>query len=345
MTQAPLSAQITGGASVPATPPSRSAPPRLSVAPGPHIADRSLTTQRMMADVMLGLLPLVAVAIAQFRQHALFQIAVTTCVAVIAEWVFTRMRGRVPTLWDGSAVVTGLILALSLPASAPWYAGTVGAVVAIGIGKAIFGGLGQNLFNPAMVGRAFAMIAFPASMGASAYVKPAFDIDIVSGATPLTALKMGGTVTPILPLFLGTTNGSIGETSALAVLLGGLYLCARRTASWEIPAGASLALLMATVLPTLWRGFSGWTPAHELCAGAFLYGAFFIATDPVTSPLTPRGKWLFGIGFGLLVLLIRRLSSYPEGVMFAVLIMNALVPLINRATIPTPIGGPLPIQK
>ncbi|MCX7817794.1 MAG: RnfABCDGE type electron transport complex subunit D [Kiritimatiellae bacterium] len=314
----------------------------LTVAPGPHLADRSLTTQRMMVDVLLGLLPLVAVALAQFRHHALFQIAVTVSASVIAEWLFARMRSRPATLWDASAVVTGLILALSLPATAPWYAGAVGAVVAIGIGKAIFGGLGQNLFNPAMVGRAFAMIAFPAALGASAYVSPAVQLDAVSGATPLTALKMSGTVTPVLPLFLGLTNGSIGETSALAALLGGAYLCARRTASWEIPAGAIIALLAATGLPVLWRGLAAWTPLHELCAGAFLYGAFFIATDPVTTPLTPRGKWIFGIGFGLLVVLIRRLSGYPEGVMFAILIMNALVPLINRATIPVPVGGPTP---
>ncbi len=337
------SAPPTGGTT--ATAAARPREPRLTVAPGPHIADRSLTTQRMMADVLLALLPLVAVAIAQFRQYALFQIAVATSAAVIAEWVFARMRGRPATLWDGSAAVTGLILALSLPATAPWYSGAVGAIVAIGVGKAMFGGLGQNLFNPAMVGRAFAMIAFPAALGATAYVNPTLGLDALSGATPLTALKMSGNVTPVLPLVLGMTNGAIGETSALASILGGLYLCARRTASWEIPAGSIAALLIATGLPALVRGVSGWSPLHDLCAGAFLYGAFFIATDPVTSPLTPNGKWIFGIGYGLLVLMIRRLSGYPEGVMFAVLIMNALVPLINRATIPVPVGGPVPSPK
>lgn len=316
--------------------------PAITVAPGPHISDGALTTQRMMIDVLLALAPLVAVAVVQFRQYALFQIAVTVSFAVLAEWAFVRMRGRAPTLRDCSALVTGLILALSLPAGAPWYAGAVGAVVAIGLGKVIFGGLGQNLFNPAMVGRAFAMIAFPVAMGASAYVQRDLGIDALTAATPLTAFKMARETTALGPLFFGMTNGSIGETSALAALLGGLYLCVRRTASFEIPAGAILALAAASGLPALVRGAGGWTAAHDLCAGAFLYGAFFIATDPVSSPLTPKGKWVFGVGFGLLVLMIRRLSGYPEGVMFAVLIMNALVPLINRATIPTPVGGPVP---
>jgi len=295
----------------------------------------------MMADVLVGLAPLVAVAVAQFRQHALFQMAIASCSAVVSEWLFARMRGRPATLWDLSALVTGLILALSLPAGAPWYAGAVGAAVAIGLGKAIFGGLGQNLFNPAMVGRAFAMISFPAALGASAYVSPSLGIEAVTSATPLTAFKMSGQVTPIGPLFLGATNGSIGETSALAALLGGLYLCFRRTAPWEIPAGAILAM-GAAALPGLVGGGTTWTLAHDLSAGAFMYGAFFIATDPVTSPLTPRGKWIFGAGFGLLVAMIRRFSGYPEGVMFAILVMNALVPLINRGTIPVPVGGPAP---
>jgi electron transport complex protein RnfD len=318
--------------------------PALSVAPGPHLYEGDLTTRRMMLDVILALVPLIAVGVAQFRHWALVQIGWAVSAAVLAEWAFVSLRGRRPTLWDGSAVVTGLILALSLPAPAPWYVGVVGAVVAIGLGKVIFGGLGQNVFNPAMVGRAFVMIAFPAAMGASAYVQRAWAVDALTQATPLTSFKMEGTVTPLAALFLGKTNGSIGETSALAALLGGLYLCWRRTASWEIPAGAILAVALAAGVPVVWRGASAWTVAHELCAGAFLYGAFYIATDPVTTPLTPRGKWIFGIGFGLLVLAIRRLSGYPEGVMFAVLIMNSLVPLINRATVPVPVGGPMRIR-
>jgi len=319
--------------------------PILTVSPGPHISSGSLTTRRMMTDVLLGLLPLTAFALWQFRLGALMQMGIGVMAAMAAEWLFQRMRGRAASLDDGSAVVTGLILALSLPSTAPWYVAAVGSFAAIGVGKVVFGGLGQNLFNPAMVGRAFAMIAFPAAMGASAYVVPGAAVDALTHATPLTALKMAGETSPLGALFLGAVNGSIGETSALAALLGGLYLCLRRSASWEIPAGAAAAMLVLTGLPALMGGGGAWTPWHHLSAGAFLYGAFFIATDPVSSPLTPKGKWIFGAGFGALTLAIRSLSGYPEGVMFAVLIMNSIAPLIDRMTIPVPVGGPVPEKK
>lgn len=318
--------------------------PQLTVAPGPHIADGSLTTRRMMLDVILAALPLVGVSLALFRQYAALQIALSIASALAAERLFGWMRRRPSTLGDLSAAVTGLILGLSLPAAAPWYVAVVGAFAGIGFGKAVFGGLGQNIFNPAMVGRAFVMMAFPAALGATAYVAPSLGIDALTQATPLTAFKMSGRATDLLPLFLGWTNGSIGETSALAALVGGVYLCARGTAAWRIPAGAIVAMAALAGIPDLFRS-TPWTVGHQLASGAFMFGAFFIATDPVSSPLTPKGQWIFGAGFGALVLLIRKLSGYPEGVMFSVLLMNAVTPLINRWTIPTPVGGPVPERK
>ncbi len=318
--------------------------PVLHVAPAPHLFSGALTTRRMMFDVLLALVPVLLASLFVFRQYAVIQLAICVVSCLVAEWLFTAMRGRKATLGDGSAAVTGAILGLSLPASAPWYVGFVGSFTAIGLGKVVFGGLGNNIFNPAMVGRAFVMIAFPAVLGATAYVVPGSSVDGLTHATPLTALKMLGESTGLLPLFLGTTNGSLGETSALACMLGGAYLCWRRTASWEIPAGSIAAVVVIAGILSVTAGGS-WGVLHELFSGAFLFGAFYIATDPVSSPLTPKGKWIFGIGFGVLVMLIRKLSGYPEGVMFSVLIMNSVVPLINRWTIPTPVGGPVPEKK
>ena len=317
---------------------------RFEIGPAPHAKDAALTTRRMMIDVWVALTPVLAVSTWVFGRHAWEQLAICVSSCLVAETVFDRLRGRRAKLSDGSATVTGAILALSLPVTAPWYVGVIGSTVASGIGKAVFGGLGQNIFNPAMVGRAFVMIGFPASMGAAAYAlgtDAGGALDALSSATPLTAFKRSELITPLGSLVVGTVNGSLGETSALACLAGGLYLCVRRAASWEIPAGMLGVVLLVGSLANLAGGQAPqWTVWHRLCSGSLLFGACFIATDPVTSPLTPRGKWIFGAGIGALVLLIRRLSGYPEGVMFAVLTMNAVTPLIDRWTIPTPVGGP-----
>ncbi len=319
--------------------------PVIEVAPGPHVHDTALTTQRMMIDVLIALAPLVAVALIVFGKPAAVQIVLCMICCLVAEAFFQTMRGKEMALHDGSALVTGLILALSLPATAPGYVALIASFVAIGMGKVIFGGLGHNIFNPAMVGRAFAMINFPTVLGATAYIAAGSGIDALTRQTPLTAFKMEGISTPLTALMLGTTNGSLGETSALACLIGGIYLCSRKTASWQIPVGCLLAVMVVAGSINLVNLEASWTVVHELCGGALLFGAFFIATDPVSSPITPCGKWIFGIGFGLFVMLLRKLSGYPEGVMFAVLIMNAVTPLINRWTIPAPIGGPVPERK
>ena len=182
------------------------------------------------------------------------------------------------------------------------------------------------------------MIAFASAMGASAYINADGTIDAMSMATPLTAFKQGGVTTAILDLFVGVTNGSLGETSAFACLLGGGYLLYRKTASWEIPVGILSAVVVISFLADMSGGFGGRFVMHQLFGAALLFGTFFIATDPVSSPVTPKGKWIFGMGTGSLIMVIRLFSGYPEGVMFAVLLMNAMTPLINRWTIPKPIG-------
>lgn len=316
--------------------------PSIHVAPAPHIGSTSLSTRKMMIDVMIGLAPVFAVAVYVFRQYAVYQAVVCVLSCLLAEAVFAAMRRRWSALFDGSTIITGLILAFSIPATAPWYVGLIGSFAAIGIGKAAFGGLGNNLFNPAMVGRAFVMMAFPVLLGAKegGYANSQAAVDVVTQATPMTAWKQEHAVTPLADLFWGTTNGSVGETSAIACLLGGLYLCIRRTASWEIPAGTIIAAAAIAGCVNLANPDSQWTVMHELLGGALLFGAFFIATDPVTSPLTPRGKFIFGLGVGTMVMVLRLLSNYPEGMMFSILLLNAVVPLINRWTVPTPVGGP-----
>ena len=313
--------------------------PTIHVAPSPHVSSMAMTTRGMMRDVLIALLPVVGAAFLFFGWLAAKQLLICMAASLAAEALFTHMRGRMLSLTDLSAAVTGLILGLSLPATAPWYVGVSGAVVAIGIGKMVFGGLGMNIFNPAMVGRAFVMIAFAGSMAASGYILPGERVDVISQATPLTAFKQSGATVPLAALFLGNVNGSLGETSALACLLGGIYLCVRRAASWETPAGILLSALAIAGAVNLSNLGAAWTVLHQLAGGSLFFGAFYIATDPVTSPLTARGRWIYGIGIGLVVMLLRYFSGYPEGVMFAVLLMNAVTPLINRWNIPRPFGG------
>lgn len=317
--------------------------PQLHVAPGPHVIEGHLTTRRMMVDVLIALTPALIAAFWVFRFYAVIQVGISVASCLAAEALFTRMRRQPLPLGDYSAAVTGVILGLSLPSTAPWFVGAIGGFAAIGLGKTSFGGMGHNIFNPAMVGRAFIMIAFPALLGASAYVTVE-GADILSGATPLTLFKQAGETTPLANLLLGNTNGSLGETSALACLIGGVYLCIRRTAAWQIPAGVVASVLVIGGLVNLGNLDASWGVVHHLLSGSMLFGAFFIATDPVSSPLTPKGRFIFGAGIGALVLLLRMLSGYPEGVMFAVLLMNAVVPLINRWSIPRPVGGPVPVR-
>jgi electron transport complex protein RnfD len=234
-----------------------------------------------------------------------------------------------------------VILAFSLPPSLHPYMAFLGGVVAIALAKAVFGGLGQNLFNPAMVGRAFLMICFPAALVTWTPTAPMQEagVDAVSMATPLYAAAKDLGLPPLRDLFLGNVGGCVGETSTLAALVGGLWLVFRRVADWRPVVGVlGSAAIFATIAHLINPGeYEG--PLFHLTSGALMFGAFFIATDYVGAPLSPIGRLLFGAGVGLLVMLIRLFGAYPEGFMFAILIMNSLTPLIDRWTVPKPFGG------
>ena len=327
--------------------------PNITVSTSPHVNNQNITTRKIMLDVIISLCPLILASLIFFRQYAAQQIAVSVIACIVAELIFTKMRNKPPSVNDLSAVVTGLILALSLPATAPWYVTFIAGFAAIGIGKAVFGGLGMNIFNPAMVGRAFVMIAFAGAMAASSYTDVNSAVDVITQATPLTAFKQDAQSINLFALIIGNANGSLGETSALACIIGGVYLLMRKIITWEIPVGVLVSVIVISFFNALLSGnplvsvfsFTGWSVLHQVCGGAVLFGAFFIATDPVTSPFSSKGKWIFGLGVGVFIMILRIFSGYPEGVMFAVLLMNALPPLINRWTIPKPFGGFLQQNK
>jgi Na+-translocating ferredoxin:NAD+ oxidoreductase subunit D len=334
---------------------SETSPLALHVAPSPHLCNLAYTTRGMMVDVLIALTPVLTMAVYVFRWYAVVQVTLCVISCLATEAICCRLRGRRLSLTDYSAAMTGIILGLSLPWSCPWYVTVLAGVVAIGLGKAVFGGLGYNLFNPAMVGRAFVMLSFAKELGAGAYVVTKSNLMVLTEATPLTIAKqfaadlVAGKVISaemyvqlaqaerVWPLLIGQVNGSLGETSAVALALGGLYLCLRRSASWEIPLGILSAAFLAAAL-SRWTDLTPFTALRHLVSGSLLFGAFFVATDPVTSPLTPMGKFVFGLGIGALTIIIRLFSGYPEGMMFAVLLMNATVPLINTGTIPKPLG-------
>ncbi len=332
------------------------ASPRLDIATAPFL-HRGLDTRRLMLEVLLSLAPVVVAAAWFFGVGALLIVAASSAGAVATEWVFHRgHRGHrgLGSLADGSALLTGVLLALTLPPSVPIWMAFAGGVVGVALGKTIWGGLGQNLFNPALVGRAFLQAAFPAALTtwtapgqgfldvASSTVAAPFAhgaVDVTTTATPLGMAKFEGKLTALAPMLFGNTGGSLGETSALILVLCGLYLLARRAFDWRLP--ASTLLTVAVVAEAMhWLD-----PQHNpgalfmLLSGGLMFGAVFMVTDPVTTPITPRGAWIYGLGVGVLVVLIRLYGGLPEGVMYAILLMNGATPLINRVTQPRRYGG------
>lgn len=315
---------------------------KLLVSASPHIHSPETTTG-VMGDVLISLLPALVMAVAWFGSRALVLTAVCIGTAVLAEWLSRRVMKRPNTLGDLSAVVTGLILALNLPASLPLWMAAIGSVVAIVVVKQMFGGIGQNFVNPAMTARIILMVSFPTAMARwTAPLVSAWNADAVTTATPMASLaaSSGGNLSADLPslwrMLVGYHGGSMGEVCALALLVGGVYLIIRRVISPIIPAA-----YIGTV--AVWMLAAGQGDirfvAYELLGGGLLLGAFFMATDYATSPITAKGKWIFGIGCGVITSVIRLYGSLPEGVSFSIILMNILVPHIERLTLPRAFGA------
>lgn len=314
---------------------------KIIVASTPYLRNGE-TAHCLMFDALLAAVPAAFCAVYFFGVRALAIMLVGMLSAAVTEtavqilfkcrafnyrdFIFSFFTRDEITVLDGSAVLTGLLLAFTLPPSVPLWIPVVGSVFGTIVAKHLFGGLGYNIFNPALAGRAFLLAAWPVLM--TAWQNPvvrgaASSVDAVSSATPLGSLALGNPATPLLQLFLGATGGSLGETSALALLLGATYLLYKRTITWHAPAGY-LGTMVAVCLVL------GHDPLFHIFAGGVMLGAFFMATDPVTTPVAPAGRIIFGCGAGIITMLIRLYGAYPEGVCYAILIMNSLTPLIDK---------------
>lgn len=295
---------------------------QLVVSSSPHIKDVT-TVSDIMWSVVKALIPAVLAAVYFFGIHAFAIIAVSVIGCMVTEYLFQKARGKRITIDDGSVVITGILLALTLPPTSPLWMVLVGSIVAVGLGKQVFGGLGYNPFNPALVGRAFLLAAYPVRM-------TTWMLDGKTTATPLGMINKG-LFSDYWNLFIGNIGGSLGETSALALLLGGAYLIYKGYINWRIPVGMLSSVFILSFI-------AGFDPIAHLFAGGLILGAFYMATDMVTSPITKKGRWIFGIGAGLIVVIIRLWGGYPEGVLYSILLMNTTVPLLNRYTRPRSFG-------
>ena len=305
----------------------------------PHVRSKE-SIQSIMRDVIIALVPATAAGIYYFGLRALILIVAAIIYAVFFEWLYEKITKKPVTINDLSAVVTGLLLAMNLPASAPVWVAIVGSAFAIIFAKQLFGGLGQNFINPALAGRAFLLASYPTEM--TTWVVPnGLAADAATYATPLAQLKNGTLDASLGQLVLGQVGGTIGETCAIALIIGGIYLLYKHVISWKIPVIyiATVFILFAVI------GRHGMRmPLQEIFAGGVMLGGIFMATDYASSPVTPKGQVIFAVGAGLLTYLIRTFGGYPEGVSYSILIMNCCVPLIERFTEPT-IFGALPKTK
>ncbi len=314
------------------------------VAPAPHMHNPH-STQSLMRDVILAMLPALAVSVWVYGLSVLCVTAIAVVSCVVVEFLIQKYLIKGPsTVGNLSAVVTGILLAFNLPVDIPWWIIVIGAVVAIGVAKMTFGGLGHNPFNPALVGRVFLLIAYPVQMTSFAQPASADYVDAFAGATPLAALKAKaievGDVN-LLNMFAGMMPGSMGEIAAAALLVGGLYMLWRRVITWHIPVAVLGSMAVFAFIVALAQGGGEALyalPAFHLLAGGAMLGAIFMATDYVTSPMTPKGMIIYGVGIGVITMIIRMWGAYPEGMSFAILLMNAVTPLINKYVKPRRFG-------
>ncbi len=323
----------------------------LTVSPSPHVHHQQ-NTRQIMYGVVIALLPALAFSVYVFGVGALFVTTFSIMACMFFEWAIAKyLLKREANILDGSAILTGILLAFNVPSNLPWYIILIGALVAIGLGKMSFGGLGNNPFNPALVGRVFLLISFPVAM--TSWPEPMQDrlslVDVSTGATPLGLLKEGldqgksvSQISDQLPaysdFFWGLQSGSLGEMSAFALLMGLIFMLYKRIVTWHIPVSLVGSMFVFAGLLWLINPEQYINPLFHILTGGALLGAFYMATDYVTSPMHAKGMLIFGIGVGLITILIRVFGSYPEGISFAILIMNAFVPLINRYVKPKRFG-------
>lgn len=303
----------------------------------PHVRSKE-SIQSIMRDVVIALIPASVMGIYYFGIKALMLIIVSIVSSVVFEWGYEKILKKPVTISDFSAILTGLLLALNLPATASWWVPVVGSFIAIVIAKQFYGGLGQNFINPALIGRAFLVAAYPTQTTGAAFATGRMVVDASTYATPLAELKAGTAIVnadAIKNALIGNIGGTIGETCAIALIIGGIYLLVKHVISWRIPV---VYIVVVFILTSLMRGNGFLGGVYEIFCGGLMLGAIFMATDYVTSPISAKGQIIFAIGCGILTSLIRVYGGYPEGVSYSILIMNLAVPLIDRVTRPRIFG-------
>ena len=323
----------------------------LTVSPSPHVHSGE-SVNKLMYGVIISLIPAIAISMFVFGINALYVMLLSVLFCVGTEFILTKyLLKQEPTIFDGSAVITGILLAFNVPSSLPWWALLMGSIVAIGIGKTAFGGLGNNPFNPALVGRVFLLISFPVPM--TSWPVPVVSrfqfVDATTGATPLAIIKEGidagkplselmSEIPSYFSLFLGELGGCVGEISAAGLLIGFVYMLWKKIITWHTPISMLATIVVFTGILWFINPEKYIDPLFHLLTGGILLGAFYMATDYVTSPMTKKGMLIYGAGIGFITVVIRVFGSYPEGVSFAILIMNGFVPLMNKYIKPKRFG-------